>query len=451
MRTTHAVLMRLMVPTRIRLLDELRGQIGWTEDQVRKHQEEQLRKLISYCWENVPYYRSRWASHVSGPQDVQTLDDLQRLPLLTKEELRDELDDLTTRVEKDRGEEARSGGSTGRPTRYRMTRFDQEVSWAQLYLGWSWAGYRVGAPFLIVGGESVGVGLGDRRTWKDWVINRRVTSGSNLTIDRVQALARSPHFDRLEFIYGYPNAIREFGELLADIGRKPPRLRGVMCTAEVMRDEVRNRISECLGGVPVLDQYGMNDGGILAIEGPERDGHHVFFYRAILEVLDDQNRQITALRQPGRAVATSLTNFATPFVRYTTGDEVHWYTREPAASGIAWPRLGPIDGRTGDVIYLPSGRRIAMPGLTLVMRWIEDLHAYQFIQTGPSEVTVRLQRGPGFTWDEEQARKYLSEKITDEIRWTIDWGAPELSMNGKLLLIRNDWLRAQGLTRPPRP
>jgi phenylacetate-CoA ligase len=82
-------------------------------------------------------------------------------------------------------------------------------------------------------------------------------------------------------------------------------------------------------------------------------------------------------------------------VRYETGDDVHWKTREPAASGIAWPRIGPVDGRTGDVIFLPSGRRIAMPGLTLVMRWVEGLRTYQFIRPGAAG-TARLEKGPGF-------------------------------------------------------
>ena len=56
----------------------------------------------------------------------------------------------------------------------------------------------------------------------------------------------------------------------------------------------------------------------------------------------------------------------------------------------AWKKIGPIDGRTGDVIKLPSGRVITMPGLTLVMRWVDGLKQYQFIQTNLSSVEVRV-------------------------------------------------------------
>jgi phenylacetate-CoA ligase len=243
----------------------------------------------------------------------------------------------------------------------------------------------------------VGVGLGDKRTPKDKAMNRWVSSGTNLTLERTQALTEAPHFKHIRLIYGYPNSICELCEFLAVLKIRPPALRGVVCTAEVMRPEVRARISEVLGVETVLDQYGLNDGGLFACEGPEKDGLHLFFHRGILEILDELFIQIIGLKQSGSAIATLFSNPAMPFVRYETGDQVHWHTRQLAPSGVCWPRIGPVDGRTGDVIYLPGGRSIPMPGLTLVMRWIDGLNSYQFIQTGANAVTVRLDRGPGFS------------------------------------------------------
>jgi phenylacetate-CoA ligase len=444
----HKALINAAVPTRLRLMRRIRRCEGWDEERIRSYQQTRLRELIRYCWEYIPFYRSRWRGHIDGPADIRTIEDLERLPILSKDELRDGLAGLITTAKWIRSEPARTGGSTGRPTLFRMTKYDQEAMWAQMYTGWQWAGYRVGDPFLAVGGESIGVGLGDRRGWRDRIMHRWSTSGSNLTLDRARTLVQSPHFQHIRLIYGYPNAIRELGELLDRLGARLPRLKGIVCTAEVMRPEVRERISETFGGVAVFDQYGLNDGGLLAVEGPEHDGLHLFFHRGILEILGDDNRQITGLKQPGRAVATCFTNLATPFVRYETGDQVHWHSREAAPSGIGWPRIGPVDGRTGDVIYLPAGRSIAMPGLTLVMRWMDGLRQYQFIQTGPSAVTARLDRDRDFRMSEDDARAFLRQRIADEIDWSIDWAPPELTRNGKLLLIRNDWLRRQGLTRP---
>lgn len=444
----HKLLITALAPKRVQILNKIQSRIAWQQDRIVSYQEEKLRRLIQYCWDYVPFYRSRWQTYISGPEAVQTIADLQKLPVLTKEELRSELPRLITTASWIKSEEARTGGSTGRPTLFRMTKDDQESMWAQMYTGWYWAGYRLGDPFLAVGGESIGTGLTDRRSLKDKIMNRYAFSGSNLTLERVQTLIKSSHCPTIRFIYGYPNAIRELGELLRQAGGRFPRLSGIVCTAEVMRAEVRQRIIDTFDTPNVFDQYGLNDGGLLAVEGPEHDGLHLFFHRGILEILDNENRQIHKSHQSGRAVATCLSNFATPFIRYETGDMVHWHSREPSPSGIGWPRIGPVDGRTGDVIYLPSGRSIAMPGLTLVMRWLDGLRQYQFIQTGPDTVSVRLDRDETFSLTEAEMRRYLQEKIAPEIQWQIVWDKPELTRNDKLLIIRNDWLRQQETDRP---
>ena len=440
----HRCIISAAVPSRMLLLGQMQRRTTWDETRIRAYQEDRLRQLIAYCWERVPFYRRHWTGHIDDPRDIRGIADLQGLPLLTKDHVRENLATLTTTDPKVKSTPARTGGSTGQPVIFRMTHHDEQLAWAQMYLGWGWAGWRVGDPFLAVGGESVGVGSGDKRSRNDKLMNRWVSSGSNITRERTRALAASPQFSKIRMIYGYPNSIRELGEHLAEIGARPAALRGIVCTAEVMRAEVRQRIETLFGVDRVLDQYGLNDGGLHACEGPERDGLHLSFHRGVLEILDEQNGQIHELKHTGRAVATTLSNPAMPFVRYETGDRLHWHSREPAPSGVHWPRIGPVDGRTGDVIRLPSGRSIPMPGLTLVMRWMDGLKSYQFIQTGADSIVVRLDKGNGFSMDETQVREFLAKRIAADVNWQIQWGPPELSRNGKLLIIRNDWHGAAG-------
>ncbi len=445
----HKLMMFASVSKRIKLMQTAQKTQNWGIEQIIPFQEQRLREMICYCWEYVPFYRLHWQDHINSPEEIRSIADLQKLPILTKDQVRNHYDQLMTTELGVQSSEARSGGSTGQPMKFRLSPFEEELSWGLMYAGWYRAGYRVGYPFLVVGGESIGSGFGDKRNWRDFIVNRWVTSGSNLSRERVMALAETAYFKKIRFIYGYPNAIRELGEWLLTINESPPaQLAGIVCTAEVMLPEVRQRIKQLFGGVPVLDQWGLNDGGLQACESKEGEGFHVCYQRAILEIIDENGQQINQIGQAGHALATSLTNFAFPFVRYDTGDIVHWKTLAPKDSDVNWPCLGPIDGRTGDVIYLESGRSITMPGLTLVMRWLDGLRQYQFIQTGPNQVAARLDFGSETPLSEAETLAFLKEKIAQEIDWTVVFAPVELTKNGKLLIIRNDWLRAQGLTRP---
>ncbi|WP_026377194.1 phenylacetate--CoA ligase family protein [Aestuariibacter salexigens] len=436
MSQVNKLLMNIAVPVRLKLMNKILSRSHWHAEQIRDYQTEKLKHIIKYCWEYVPFYQKHWADAGIDPLQINTIEQLCQLPLLTKADVRNELESLTTTKLGVKYSEARTGGSTGSPVIFRMTKFDEEMSWAQMYVGWTKAGYSVGDPFLIVGGESVGAGLSDNRTWKDKIINRWVTSGSNLTLDRAGFLAQSPHFHKIRMIYGYPSAIHQLGEFLNELGTKPQTLKGIICTAEVLRPEIRNRIEQ-LYGVKALDQYGLNDGGLHACEGPEQQGLHLSFHRGVLEVIDDDGNQVWKPGETGRAIATCFTNSAMPFIRYETGDRLHWLENDQRGFECKWPRLGPIDGRTGDIIKLPSGKVITMPGLTLVMRWLNGLHRYQFIQRTQDEIDVVLDVGRDFTKSKGELIQYFGDKISAEIRWNVIFGKPELTKNGKLLIVVN--------------
>lgn len=440
-RLIHQLLINIAVPIRIKILKKIETRQHWTPREIKAYQTQKLIKIIHYCWEHVPFYKQKWQPFISGPSEIKNIEDLVKLPILTKDDVKNSLEALTTSDKTIKYSEARTGGSTGRPIIFRMTKFDEEMSWAQMYMGWKWSGYRVGAPFLVVGGESVGTGIDDNRTWKDFVINRWVTSASNLTLERTKALIASRHFNKIEMIYGYPNAIKELGEMLAKLDKKPPKLRGIVCTAEVMRPEVRVRIQQ-IYGVKVLDQYGLNDGGLHACESREQQGLNLSFHRGVLEIIDQNGNQIQEANKSGKAIASCFTNFAMPLIRYETGDNLHWL-EDQITSNVKWKKLGPVDGRTGDILVMPSGRIITMPGITLVMRWLEGLKQYQFIQRTQYNVDVHLDTYDEFSQSIEDITQFLNDKITDEVNWQILFKAPELTKNDKILIIRNDFLSAK--------
>src|SRR5690348_9490171 len=73
-------------------LRELVDSEKWTAGEIEAYQNEKLRSLVRYAYENVPFYRERWKSLRISPDDIRGRDDLRKLPVLTKEEIRQHAD-----------------------------------------------------------------------------------------------------------------------------------------------------------------------------------------------------------------------------------------------------------------------------------------------------------------------------------------------------------------------
>src|SRR5574343_329122 len=92
----HNLLMKLAVPKRIKLMQLAQQQQSWGDAQVIPYQEQHLQEMIRYCWEYVPFYRSHWQDYITSPEEIQTIADLQKLPILTKAQVRKEYQQLIT-------------------------------------------------------------------------------------------------------------------------------------------------------------------------------------------------------------------------------------------------------------------------------------------------------------------------------------------------------------------
>src|SRR5215831_14025649 len=127
----HAALMRIAVPQRIRLLQLVKQRESWGPDAIRAYQEQKLQETIRYCWQYVPFYRRHWKGHIDDPREIRKLEDLQKLPVLTRQTFRENVAEIITTDSSVKHAEGRTGGSTASPIIYRTTRHDDEFAWAQ--------------------------------------------------------------------------------------------------------------------------------------------------------------------------------------------------------------------------------------------------------------------------------------------------------------------------------
>jgi phenylacetate-CoA ligase len=180
----------------------------------------------------------------------------------------------------------------------------------------------------------------------------------------------------------------------------------IFTTAEKLLPGQRKVIEEVFK-TKVFDTYGVNDGGISAYECDRHEGLHISTERAILEVVDEEGKQI--IGKEGRILATSLYNYAFPFIRYEVGD-IGIIQQTRCSCGRQTLLLKEVKGRTTDFLYL-NGIVIGSPVLTLLMREF-DVEQYQIVQKKENVVVFNIVKGKSYSSrDEEFIKKSLESHV----------------------------------------
>lgn len=123
----------------------------WTRDVIINYQNEKLRQLISHSYANVPFYKELFQNLSLKPEDIQTKEDLVKIPIITKEILKkNKRKHIATNIDRNNLVFSCSSGSTGEPFQYYATRNSESFFKATAIRSWYWMGYRLGDKYVKV-------------------------------------------------------------------------------------------------------------------------------------------------------------------------------------------------------------------------------------------------------------------------------------------------------------
>lgn len=407
-------------------------------DQLRAIQNEKLRFMAKYAYKYVPYYTKLFNRLGIVPEDIKTVDDLVALPIIDKELIKNNWDDFKLRnLEKVKYEIRSTGGTTGTPFSYRLSKNDRFLSAALMYRGWSYGGYDLGDKMVFMGGASLSVDTKNNliKTLHEKARNLKKLSSFDMSENELENHYNIIREWRPKFIRGYPSSIYYFSKWLEETGREPFKLQACFTTSEQLFDEMRPVISRSFG-CKVFDNYGLNDGGVSVFECSE-GSLHIDMERGVLEVVDDNgNPQATGV---GKIVATSLSNWAMPFFRYDTGDLAE-KTGNVCSCGRGLPILKSLKGRTTDILITPEGKRIhGWFFLYIFWKYGETITEYQVVQSNREEVVIKIVPGRGFN---ENVLKAIEDTIRERCTsWKILFNITdkiEKTASGKMHFIINN-------------
>lgn len=381
-------------------------------DEMRELQTRKLQRLLQGAFEHCPFHAARIRAAGLDPDDPATdIDSLGRLPLLSREDIRENLDAMTWFGCPRGGPQLyNTGGSSGEPLKFHFDRFRQAADWAARWRSRQWWGVNPGDPELLLWGAPIELAANDRlRQWRDTLLNQYILNAFDMTEATMDAYIDRIRAARPVCLYGYAGSLALLarhaqGRGLPAGSLGSPRLKAVFVTGEVLVEPDRCAIHSAFGA-PVVIEYGCRDGGILALGCPA-GRLHIPQENVIVELLDEQGKPVPP-GEVGEVVVTHLETYAMPLIRYRTGDMARgWPGPRQCACGVPLAALAEVRGRLTDQIVCRAGdqvRRMHALALIYVIREVDGIRQFRITQRSLDELDVDVVPTDRFDGDSERA------------------------------------------------
>jgi phenylacetate-CoA ligase len=362
--------------------------------ELRKHQLRKLKQEVNYCYGNSAFYHKKFDSAGLKPDDIKTLEDVQRIPFTVKNDLRDNYPfGMVTVKPGDIVEIHASSGTTGNPIIGAYTQSDIDV-WQELMartiyttggrkedvihiaygyglftggLGFHYGAQKIGTMIVPVSG-----GMTQRQI--------KLMKDLGATV-----LCCTPSFA----VYLAETMFKEGVDLKRDL-----KLRIGLFGAEPWSNKIRERIEADLG-IEAFDVYGLTElcGPGVSIECSEHRGLHIWEDHFLVETIDPETGEVLSPGEEGELVFTTLTRTGIPMLRFRTRD-ISVVTAEKCACGRTHARMIRVRGRSDDMLIIRGVNVFPSQIEVAVMSFSELAAQYQLVVDRPGALdtfTVKVE------------------------------------------------------------
>ncbi len=388
-----------------RFYDTLQRTQWLSSEQIRKLQDQKLQRLIHHAYDHVSYYRNLFDERGLKPTDIETIDDLSKIPFLTKDDVRSNLyfSLLSDTYDKKRVLKISTSGSTGEPFVCYADQRQLEQRWAATQRSMEWTGYRFGDRQIRLWHQTVGMNLSQIiRERIDSFFNRRMFIPAYQMSEKniVNTIRRIDKF-RPALLDGYAESFNLLALWTKNIPILKARPKGIISSAQVLPNQSRKVIEKAFH-CPVFDKYGSREFSGIAYQCGYHEGHHIVAENYIVELLKDGRRAQPG--ETGEIVITDLNNYCMPMIRYRIGDlAVAIDPAKECSCGRRLPLIGNIEGRVQAVIVDENG--LYLPG-TFFAHFFKDydrlVRQYQIVQDEDGQITLKIVKAEDYDEDEFQ-------------------------------------------------
>ncbi|MCB9362522.1 phenylacetate--CoA ligase family protein [Candidatus Woesearchaeota archaeon] len=386
----------------------------WPREKLLAYQEKRLRAIVAFAYHNVKFYHKQFRKAGVLPKDIRTVDDLQKLPLTTKEDMRNAFPDEIVSKGTDLSKciVSPTSGSTGIPLKIAYDERADDFSKAINLRSYIANGLRFHDRWLTFGDP---IHVHDKKFLfqKMGFLNPNYVDAFKPISQVLPQIAAV----RPRVLDGYSSSIKALAYELRK--KRHPKIRPevVFGTGELLDSKTRELVEEAFG-VKMIDLFGCLEMNRTAWECSRHEGYHMDVDSVVMEFLDTDGRPVK-YGEKGEIVYTNLFNYAMPFIRYKIGD-IGIPSKHVCSCGRGLPMMELVEGRTDDFVVDKKGGYHSPMIWTVVFKRTPQVAHYQVIQDTKGALDISVI--PGDDYDdavEKDLRKRIQETVGKDFTFTI--------------------------------
>ena len=383
----------------------------WDHEKLRELQWKKLKDLLSYSYKHSKYYKRIFSEHGIIPNDIKDINDFQKkVPVLKKEDIRENLQDMIC-LPKNRIKKVTTGGSTGIPLGFYL---EKNITY-QKTLAFEWrhyneGGYQFRDRSVALRGKVIknGVNKYDRYS------NTLLLSTYNMSQENMHEYVKLIEKFRPEYIKGYASAVEVFAKFIAENYpefNNEQYIKSLFTSSETLYPHQLNLFKNHLK-IKVYDKYGNSEQ--CSIIGQCRNSkYHDNMEYSFSEFLDQEDRPVS--KGEAKLISTSFVNYAVPFIRYDTNDNVYVTLENNCNCGRKSTIIKKILGRAQDIIVDNKNNLITLTSLIFAQHFdcFIRIKQLQIHQEKIGQISIRLIPTDNFTKKDKEELINKIEKASN--------------------------------------
>ena len=335
---------RLRNPSIIHWLHFLKVSEKWTSEELLAYQLKKLQELVAIAYENSVFYKNSFDIKGVKPSDIQSLEDLKKLSIITKNDLQNYNKEIHTNLKFRKSFQANTSGTSGESLKFNREEFADSFNRASIFRGYSW--YNV-YPWEL-NGYFWGYNFSEMAVLKirilDSLQNRfRIFNYRKESVDFFMKKLKNA-----KYLHGYSSMVYETAKIINSLNlERPTNLKMVKGTSEKIFEAYQDEIQKAFGQ-KMISEYGAAEAGIIAFECP-KGNMHINMEGVVVEEIDHE------------IVVTNLQMHAFPIIRYKLGDYIKLAPKTTKCEcGLQHLIVEEVTGRIGQTVY---GKNNTYPSL----------------------------------------------------------------------------------------